>query len=216
MTTDRISGIHAAIRESVDRIHREGERHRLVGALLGDGVSRECWAELTLGRFLSLNALDLAVSVADSEHVPGSDYNPVLTEDRTARAWEDLRLVAWLGLLREDSLAAMTSVTAPFTTRTAHHLRADHRLLMPHVYARHLGDLYGGRQMAARSPVPDSSASYAFDDPEGFAKGVLSAVMTAASSMERDGLLDVFLEESVLAFRLVIDLYDVVADRHGL
>ena len=73
------------------------------------------------------------------------------------------------------------------------------RLILAHVYVRHMGDLYGGKVIAKR--VPGSGKMYQFDDRPGLIK-ILDSKLT----------LDI-VEEALLGFDLAAAIFDDLMEK---
>ena len=91
----------------------------------------------------------------------------------------------------------------PSTFKYLRHISTlDPKLLLAHVYVRHMGDMYGGQLI--KTKVPGSGKMYQFDNRSELIKSL------------REQLTDDLADEANTCFNLILELFTDIANEHGI
>jgi len=177
------------LKDLIQDKHKEAENHRFAKYLLTKEVDPVVYADYLYNQHLIYNALE-------------------------QRAMKMGLINGLTGLLRTDKILAdykeLEEEHGPFTTKkyitTAEYERyvggRPANVIMPHIYVRHFGDMYGGSVMQKK--VPGSGTMYDFIN-----KKVLIEEIRNRLSPE-------MAEEANKVFKFAIDLFEELANEHNI
>jgi heme oxygenase len=200
MTTD------TELRDAIHDEHRAAERHRFVSLLLSDRLPPAAWADYLSNQLTAYSAVERLASAARSDGAGRDDG--LLPSDLTtaARVSEDLAAVAAAGHPPSHGTLPPTEMLLDRLS-----LLDPPSLVFAHVYARHLGDAYGGRLIAPHVPGP-TARLYEVDDRDAHVARLRAAVSHHLDASGRGA----FQAEARAAVASVHDLFEAVCLAHGL
>jgi heme oxygenase len=162
--------------------HRQVESHPFVQYLLTGDIKPEHYVLFLEQMYVVYSAIEYFAEISHILHdLPGIKRAENIRED----------IIELHGDVNNKHLPA----TEKYRKRIVDLYYGDmKRLILAHVYVRHMGDLYGGKVIAKR--VPGSGKMYQFDDRPGLIKA-LDAKLT----------LDI-VDEALLGFDLAAGIFD--------
>ena len=194
-----------ALRDAIHDEHRAAERHRFVGLLLSDRLPPAAWADYLSNQLTAYSAVERLASDARA-HRDADDG--LLPSDLTtaARVAEDLAALEEAGHVPSHGTLPPTEMLLDRLS-----LLDPPSLVFAHVYARHLGDAYGGRLIAPHVPGP-TARLYEVYDRDAHVSRLRAAVSHHLDASGREA----FQAEARVAVTSVHDLFEAVCLAHDL
>jgi heme oxygenase len=128
------------LRSATTPDHTTAEASAFMTAVMNGAILPRQYAALVVQLQAVYSALDAAAAVHRDKHTYGPFFDPRL--DRGAAIAQDLDVLDGTGL-------SVTAATRAYTRRL-NYVACDPLLVLAHHYTRYLGDLSGGRAIAAR------------------------------------------------------------------
>lgn len=177
-----------SLKDLVQDKHSEAENHRFAKYLLSKDISPLVYADYLFNQYHIYNALEqraLQMGVING-------LKDLLRADR---------IMADLKEITEDTPYNFKK----YTTVTEYERYIGDRpanAILPHIYVRHFGDMYGGSIM--KSKVPGSGTMYEFNNK----KNLIDEI--------RNRLTPEMATEANTVFKFAIDLFEDLANEHNI
>ena len=173
-----------SLRELTKDNHTNAERQEFVKILFSGTIDPKLYATYLYNQFPMYELLE----VCAMPHGLLSDMPGILRAKAIRADFEEL----WGS--DEDDRPKMCAVTKQYMDHIMK-IKDDPKLLMAHIYVRHMGDLAGGQMIAKR--VPGHGKYYQFDADPGEIKNTLRAKLS-----------DDLAEEAAICFKFAADMFD--------
>lgn len=174
------------LKEKIKQIHMDTQHHPFAVLLISGKLNKEIYAELLYNYLHCYSALE--------------------TECEKINLFKGIEGVQRANLIKEElqSISSKDFIPMPSTTDYENYIRdiQDKNLLMAHIYIRHLSLLSGGQQL--KLTCPSKGQSYYFYDVERLISGIRAKL--------HEGLM----EESLIAFKQVQNLFLELSEKHGI
>lgn len=176
-----------SLREAIAKQHDAAEKHPLTAVMLAGNLTSSAYADLLANQ----------LSVYSAIEVKAKDFGISLPGyERAEPMHQDLQEM--LDDMKLDSVP----ITRATEAQLAHIEGLDRTGIVANIYAHHMADMYGGQIL--KDKLPGKCLRYDFNNR--------SDLIASIRAM----LTDDMAEEAKLAFGFTLQLFDDVADKHGI
>jgi len=178
-----------SLRDAIKEQHEEAERHPLTTVMMAGSLTPQAYAELLANQLIVYQAIESRASYFGiSQSLPGVERSGLIMED----------------LIELSDMCGGLEFFASKATATQRERINDLDVdgVIANMYVHHMADMYGGQIL--KSKLPGKCRRYDFDDRSALVSGI------------RAMLKDEMASEANLAFEFTLQLFDDVADKHGL
>lgn len=178
-----------SLREAIKELHDEAEKHPLTAVMMSGELTPQAYAELLANQLIVYQAIESkAAYFGLSQPLPGLERSEAMVED----------------LMELSDMCGGIEIFASKATATQrdHINDLDVDGVIANMYVHHMADMYGGQIL--KDKLPGKCRRYEFEDRGRLVSGI------------RAMLKDEMAQEANLAFEFTLQLFDDVAEKHGI